>query len=134
VRENRTPGSVQGAPGNRCPYCDEGQQSMKSKVRNIVVDSETYVWGVSKEDGHNVKIKVWKGGNKRIPLFEITKEFDDPWLNYSELSKGDLKSSLEGSTPVTPGLIAAYIQEKKTGLGFRDEQASLPQNNKKWCA
>ena len=23
MRENRTPGSVQGAPGNRCPYCDE---------------------------------------------------------------------------------------------------------------
>lgn len=22
VRENRTPGSVQGSPGNRCSYCD----------------------------------------------------------------------------------------------------------------
>ena len=84
---------------------------MKSKVRDIIVDSESYVWGVSEEDWHNVRIKVWKGGNKRIPWFEILKEFDDPWLNFSELSNGDLKSSVEGSTPVTPGLIAAYIQE-----------------------
>ena len=27
MRENRTPGSVQGAPGNRRPYCDGPQKS-----------------------------------------------------------------------------------------------------------
>ena len=30
MRENRTPGSVQGSPGNRCSYCDA-----KTKERNI---------------------------------------------------------------------------------------------------
>lgn len=28
VRENRPPGSVRGAPGNRCPYLDKGGWGM----------------------------------------------------------------------------------------------------------
>ena len=39
VRENRTPGSVRGAPGNRCPYLDEyflsGRLSVQSPPRQL---------------------------------------------------------------------------------------------------
>ncbi len=96
---------------------------MKSKIRNIVVDSEPYVWSVTKEDGHSVKIRVWKGSNKRCPMFQILKEFDDPWLNFQELSKEQLESSVEGAAPVTSGLIAAYIRETK-------KQGWAPETNK----
>ena len=34
VRENRTPGSVRGAPGNRCPYLDE------RKIQNPRADAK----------------------------------------------------------------------------------------------
>jgi len=34
VRENRTPGSVQGALGNRCPYCDGERETTHSIVKN----------------------------------------------------------------------------------------------------
>lgn len=43
----------------------------------------------------------------------VKKRFDDPWINFSELSKGKLKSDKESSTPITPGLVAAYIKEVK---------------------
>ena len=87
---------------------------MKSKVREIVVDSHSYMWTVTELDWHTVNIKVWVKGNTRTPWFEVKKKFDDPWLNFSELSKGQLKSNKESSSPVTPGLIAAYIKEVKT--------------------
>ena len=86
---------------------------MKPKVRKIVVDLNTYVWGVTELDWHTVNIKVWVKGNKRVPWFEVKKKFDDPWLNFPELSKGELKSDKESSTPVTPSLIESYIKEIK---------------------
>jgi len=87
---------------------------MKSKVRNITVDRDSFVWGVTELDWKTVNIKVWKEENKRIPWFEVQKKFDDPWINFSEMSKGEIVSDEEGSTPVTPSLIAACIKEVKS--------------------
>jgi len=86
---------------------------MKSKVRNISVGDDQFVWGVTEQDWQTVNIKVWKKGNKRIPWFEVLKKFDDPWINCLELSKSEMVSDKESSTPVTPSLIAAYIGEVK---------------------
>jgi hypothetical protein len=33
VRENRPPGSVRGAPGNRCPYRDSSRKLFKFKLQ-----------------------------------------------------------------------------------------------------
>ena len=41
MRENRTPGSVQGAPGNRCPYCDEVKKQMNDTGK--VVPRAVYI-------------------------------------------------------------------------------------------
>ncbi len=71
------------------------------------------MWGVNELDWYTVRIKVWIDGNKRIPWFEMQKKFDDPWINFQEVSKGELVSNEEDSTPVTPSLVAAYIQEVK---------------------
>ena len=39
VRENRPPGSVRGAPGNRCPYLD-----IKSKSTSMIKSERTALW------------------------------------------------------------------------------------------
>ena len=86
---------------------------MKSKVREISVDACVYVWGVTERDWHTIRLKVWVKGKKHVPWFVVEKKFHDPWINFSELSKGTLKSDEECSTPITPGLVAAYIKEVK---------------------
>ena len=86
---------------------------MKSKIREINVDSCTYVWRVTELDWHTIRLKVWIKGNKKFPWFIVEKKFDDPWINFPELCKGKIKSDIESSTPVTPGLVAAYIKELK---------------------
>jgi hypothetical protein len=37
VRANRTPGSVRGAPGNRCPYLDNSREleRLRSRVEQV---------------------------------------------------------------------------------------------------
>ena len=46
MRENRTPGSVQGAPGNRCSYCDsvinEGQDEMMKDLHVVACGKGTF--------------------------------------------------------------------------------------------
>ncbi len=86
---------------------------MKAKVRKITVDTEKYVWAVTEVDWHTVNLKVWVEGNKRMPWFEVKKKFDEPWINFSELTKSELKSDLDSTTPVTPGLVAFLIKEVK---------------------
>jgi hypothetical protein len=49
-------------------------------------------------------------GKKHVPWFVVDKKFHDPWIHVSELSKGTLRHDEELSTPITPGLVATYIQ------------------------
>jgi hypothetical protein len=68
--------------------------NMKSKVRNIVIDNEKFVWSVTEIDWNYVCIKVWAKGVKAQPWFQVKKRFDDPLGNF---------------TPVTPKLVAWLI-------------------------
>ncbi len=83
---------------------------MKLKVRRIEVDSSAYIWSVTEIDQHTVKVKVWKDKNKKSPWFIVEKRFDDPWINFKELSSGMMKSDKESLTTVTPSLVSAYIK------------------------
>ena len=86
---------------------------VKSKIREIQVDSQTYIWRVIEIDWETVLLKVWIKGQKKAPWFSVKKQFDDPWINFSEFANGMLKSDHESSAPITPGLVAAYIRDVK---------------------
>jgi hypothetical protein len=81
-RENEDVAFEQGFPGRRVPWLLQGRvrtsealaidrDNMKSKVREIVVDSHSYIWAVTERDWHTVNIKVWAKGNRRTPWFEV---------------------------------------------------------------
>jgi hypothetical protein len=85
VRENRTPGSVQGAPGNRCPYCDALKQG--SFMRSL---DDWY---------RHFRVELQNEAPHLLAEFEGLAARGDPkavflWLN--ELSrKGDLPRKIE---------------------------------------
>ena len=57
---------------------------MKKKTRQIVVDGQTYIWGVTEISFNQVCLKVWSPEEK-IPWLLVRYRFDDPWLQYGPI-------------------------------------------------
>lgn len=58
----------------------------RSRLRQITIDANVYLWNVQYLDPDHVLLKVWLRDRPRrdFPL-EVRIPFTDPWLNFGEL-------------------------------------------------
>jgi hypothetical protein len=85
---------------------------MKSKLRTIVVNDQSFIWRVVRPKQSHVILRVWIEGQKQLPWAEITCRIDDPWLSFNE---GQVIGSLDskedsGSATLLPKEIAEIIR------------------------
>lgn len=57
---------------------------MKKKTRQLTIDGQTYIWGVSQISFNHVCLKVWFPEVK-TPWLLVRYRFDDPWLQYGPI-------------------------------------------------
>ena len=57
MRENRTPGSARGAPGNRCPYLNRPKQMKQLPLLPILILTQFSCCNDDKDDGSNLELQ-----------------------------------------------------------------------------
>lgn len=89
---------------------------MKKKIRKISTNGREYYWLVSRLDRNYVCLKVWLSQTEKIPWIEVKYRFDDPWIHFVELIKGDSQKVREyfQLVPVRPKLVAQIIERVNT--------------------
>ena len=87
---------------------------MKKKTRQIVVDGQTYIWGVTEISFNQVCLKVWFPEEK-IPWLLVRYRFDDPWLQYGPIiaATPEQREKHFQLQPMQPKRVAEIIKQAR---------------------
>jgi len=85
---------------------------MATAPRRIQVDSRTFFWKVSYVTPSTISLRVWAEGRASPPWAEVVCRFDDPWLNFEEMSSlGSAGSKVPFELePLRPKRVAEIIR------------------------
>ena len=114
MRENRTPGSVQGAPGNRCPYCDDGMNKIQKKALATLVIAVTVVMVVSSV-AYLRYVNAHDEGSVYLAILNPAPELHK-FKGFVALSRPSICNSTEANyVGIPPNVVKAFIRVNAEG-------------------
>lgn len=100
----------------------------KSTLRKLNIESQSFLFRVTRIDAENVSLKIWPAGTvSRKNYIQVSVPFDDVWLKLQEIaaSQPEDRASTD-ARPVTPEMVKKIIESAASmGWDTKSEKQSM---------